>query len=58
MHYQLNLFRIQNLDNLNCEYRFYKLVVPPLDNRDKLLNLIKKELAFELQQPVSLVMVL
>jgi hypothetical protein len=52
----LNLFKIRNLEGLNCKYRLLVIEGLPQDSSyNKNINLLAKNLAFELQNPVALV---
>lgn len=50
----LNLFEIENLPSLNCNYKLLEISgLPRNDNYDKNINLLKKKLAYELRKPIA-----
>ncbi|MEW6001198.1 MAG: hypothetical protein AB1638_00895 [Nitrospirota bacterium] len=50
-----NLFAIENLADLKCEYRFVKVSLPEDETYEKNVELLRKNLIYELKQPVALV---
>lgn len=52
----INLFEITNTSNLECSYKLYEIENLPRDvNYDKNINLLKKNLSIDLEQPVAII---
>lgn len=55
-YHRLNLFKINNLHQLNYNYRLFEITALPLGDRfDQYIHLLAKNLAFELKTAVALV---